>query len=267
MAIGQKSTFDMAPAPNVDAPSLAVADYPACKVWFRMLEGTKTNTTVLQDHIGTVTGLTVAENGTGNADANPEALTTSSSSGNEVYTTGGSIFTVGSNSIIIEADVNLSVSAVSGASVVQNGDPNNNFDGWAVIYNNSNGAINFSVRNSAKNGAVSTTLNSSPNVLNSRHHICIVWDRNVADPGSITYYVDGSLQGTFALSGAVGTGVDPDSGAFSVGYRQSNGRIADGIFYNIRVWSLSAIPSNIALVVAQMARNPNEFPSLMQGVS
>ncbi len=249
-------------------PSNDNADFPGCVRWYRMMEDVKGNGTVLADKMGNDTTLAVVQNGTGNADATAQGLTLSNSTGNEVYAAGGSLITVGANSLIIEMDDNLDTTGDNGGSLIENGNPYSNNDGWHVAFVNSTGSLQFICRNAAKTGSVSTTLNNSPDVsTGGRRHKCIVWDRSVADPGAISYYVDGVLQGTFALSGAVGTGLDPDGSDLTIGFRTSSGLTPNGVVYNRRVWSLSAIPSNIGLVVAQMAANPDEFPQLLKGVS
>ncbi len=219
--------------------------------------------------MGNDPSLTVVENGAGNADANSQCLTTSANAGNEVYASGGSLLSAVNNSLIIEVDAEFFSTGDNGGAVVQNGNSYGNTKGWhiALAIVSGGAAYQFICRNTANNGAVSTTLNSSP-ILDdgNRHHTCLVWDRSVDDPGTLEYYVDGVSQGTFQLSGAVGSSLDPSGDSFKIGERVG-GLEPDMQVYNVRIWTPASIPANIAAIVAEMASKPDEFPQLMKGVA
>lgn len=246
------------------------ADYPGCAFWFMFSEAPIGNGTVLVDRMGNVLDMAVVQNGTGDADAVYGALSTSGDAGNEVYAQTATLPSLVSaaDSLIIELDMTAADSAVDGAAYIEYGDPFNSASrGFALQHVNTTGSMQMVCRNSANSGTVYSTLGSSPNNEGERRHVCLVWDRSTTDPGVLSYYVNGALQFTGALSGAVGSNWIAAGGALRIGRRNGGSRITTIPYYNIRVWALSAIPANIGAVVSQMALNVNEFPPLLAGVS
>lgn len=245
------------------------ADYSGCAFWFMFSESPISNGTVLVDRMGNISNMTVTQSGTGDADATYGALTTLGSVGNETYAQTATLPSLVSatDSLIIELEMTAADSVVDGAAYLEYGDPFNSASkGFALQHVNASGSMQMVCRNAANGGTVSSTLGAAPNNEAARRHTCLVWDRSVADPGVLSYYVGGALQGTFALSGTVGSNWIPAGSALRIGRRNSGSRITSIPYHNVRMWAVSEIPSNIGLVVAQMAANPDEFPPLLAGV-
>lgn len=248
------------------------ADFPACKMWFRMLEVAKNDTDVLADKIGLVTDMTVDDaNAIGDGDAVANAFQTSGVVSNEVFArnSDATIFVLGSNHLLIEVDVELRNTGDSGGVLIEVGNPFSNQKGWHFNTAIAAGEVRAQilVRNAANNNSVSSTLGLGPDLVGARRHLLLACDTSV-DPWVMKYFVDGVQQGTtWTLSNTVGGNADVTTGTISIGQRKSSSLVADADFYNVRVWTPAAMPTNIANIAVQMASNPDEFPALMAGLA
>lgn len=277
------------PSPMLVLP-MVNADYPACKVWFRMEEGAGT---ALTDKIGTVNGMTIqaplSNWGT------PHALSTAFASAQYARTlisnaVGLNILAGNTAWFEFDIDSNYVVTTSGAVCLLELGTPDGPSLGSSGIRISSNlstgpdkGRLGASVRfnNLALAdilGTDTTFHNSTAYTLGSRTHLLMVID--LSDPLGLQAdfygFVNGAEQAfktdTNTNSFLGGKAVDPTYLPAST-YCQIGNRYAgsvqyyDGEIYNLRAWvTAGGIPDNYAAIAMQMARNPNAFPSLLRGV-
>ena len=265
----------MAGAVSPEIPSVLNADYPACMMWFRFLEGAGAS---LADKIGNVTDLAITENGAGDGWASwggpGDQWSSEDAGGAEVYarTTGQAptaIRTIGAKSMIIELDINV-IGGQNGAVMPVGLYSSPSTLGYSIYWSDS-GVFQMRLGGESNNSIIVSFTNTPAITRNNRTHHVFAYDRSATDLiGSVDYFANGALVETKI------PGTDP--GLLNVTTANNNGRLGLGSdvngtqpvcevdFYNVRIWVLDSIPTNIASIAAQMSGMRNEFPPLMAGI-
>lgn len=253
-------------------PSLTNSDFPSCVFWARFLEETKTESTSLADKIGTVTTLVGKEAGVGNLDATANAITCSSSAGNETYTrttaaVSATLRDIGAQSVIWEVDAD--VTPVAPESLMNFSNYQSPTNQGILFFAGAPGTVSVRV-GGADAQAINTDFTDLADQWGARRHFMFAWDRSSSNTqGTISLYIDGVLVETKTPPSDPGL-INVASAAANVispGWYAPSGWFLNGTIWNARMWYLGSIPSNMANVALQMAHNPDEFPALMNGVT
>jgi hypothetical protein len=115
---------------------------------------------------------------------------------------------------------------------------------------------------------------TSANFTSARKHIMLVWDRTEGGAGAVGIFINGGLAYWQALAsdpGAVDLTYNADRTQICIGCAPTNdsatGGAIDATFYEVRMWALSALPTDLAALAVTLAANPQRLPAALQGAA
>lgn len=264
------------------------ADYPALMAWWKFSEGTGTT---LADWLYTETGgsrgvggsavMTVTANGSGNAWGTAGAFSTSSTTSNQVYARTAAVAPRGAGQIgnpagkpvIVEIDGSITPPGSSASMVFCVGRATSTTNRGFSVQRNSAGSMMFAA--SGGTAAFTAISWSETFVQNAtgRNHWLFVFDRTgVADPGTVSLYLNGTLVSTRIPGSVAGDIIVPNSGTdgragLGATVAASASEFCASSQYNVRVWYPAAVPASMAIIAQEMAVNSERLPAGMQGVA
>ena len=248
-------------------PNFIPADYPACKAWLRCNEGSGA---VLADAMSKIADMAITDNGAEDPWAAAFSFTTSDTAAAEIFATllysSATSLQLGTRDLIVELDLSIPAAPAAQTGLIGYGRVYNNNDGWAIEINTGG-----RVQMKAREGGV--IYNPNMNIVSAlpvatRIHVTLAWDRST---GNTHAYFEGIEDGNSPFNyDALDETVDIQTtgGNLEVGKRLQSATYIDATFYNLRVWMPAAgLPSNMSTVAADMAANPDEFPTTMENVA